>query len=236
MRGAYGLLCRSVRCSLTALPPDSRRPSIPIPNSSYHLSHSFFAIVVSRHSLSGSSRESRALLSSRGFGVMEVSMWLSFCIICGTIHWTTSSQDLRDLLSMARKYWQQRSAASLHEKRLDNAMCQLRERNFVLACCLLRHGNFASMITLPFLQAYDPQSRAMFLFIPVLLHRRLHDELPCGEGNCRLVDVRPAQAHLVLLCLAVCEHLVQEGCVIFLLSDTVYGIICKPEQFPKAYI
>eukprot|EP00439_Symbiodinium_sp_Y106_P012793 s1362_g1.t2 len=99
----------------------------------------------------------------RGFGVMEVSMWLSFCIICGTIHWTTSSQDLRDLLSMARKYWQQRSAASLHEKRLDNAMCQLRERNFVLACCLLRHGNFASMITLPFLQAYDPQSRAMFL-------------------------------------------------------------------------
>ena len=95
---------------------------------------------------------------------MEVSEWMSFLIILGTIHWATSSQDLRELLSMGRQYWQQRSAPSPQEKRLDNAMRQLRERNFVLACRFLRHGNFASMITCPLVQTHDRQSCALFLF------------------------------------------------------------------------
>ncbi|CAE7385496.1 klhl36 [Symbiodinium sp. CCMP2456] len=95
---------------------------------------------------------------------MEASEWMSFFIILGTIHWATSSKDLRELLSMGRSYWQQRSALSLQERRLDDAMRQLRERSFVRACRFLRHGNFASMITCPLVQAHDRQSCALFLF------------------------------------------------------------------------
>ena len=99
-----------------------------------------------------------------GLRVMEVSLWMSFFIILGSIHWGTSSKDLKELLSMGRNYWQQRPAPSLPEKRLDNSLRQLRERNFVLACRFLRHGNFASMITCPLVQAHDRQSCALFLF------------------------------------------------------------------------
>ncbi|CAE7193223.1 klhl36 [Symbiodinium sp. CCMP2592] len=91
------------------------------------------------------------------------SVWVSFFIILGSIHWKASSADLADLVLATRHFWKNRNVCNPHEDRMEKALRQLRESNYFLACRFLRHGNFVSLVTAPLVHGPDQQSCALIM-------------------------------------------------------------------------
>lgn len=73
------------------------------------------------------------------------------------IHWRTASDDLRKMCRSVWSFCQQPPSPkpSSQQRRLDEAMNHLREKNYVLASRFLRQVNFVSLVTCPLMNAND---------------------------------------------------------------------------------
>ncbi|CAE6966023.1 unnamed protein product [Symbiodinium sp. CCMP2592] len=90
--------------------------------------------------------------------------WVQFLILLVAIHWRTASADLREMCRRVWSFLKQPSAPSSQQRRLDEAMNQLREKNYVLASRFLRQVNFVSLATCPLVNANDLPTCAAQMF------------------------------------------------------------------------
>ena len=97
---------------------------------------------------------------------MATAEFVTFLLLSVAVHWKISGADTKDLLLEVWKYmWASSSGKSPESaKRLDDAMDQLRQNNFVFACRILRHGNFISFAGCPILYGSDPATCAWTMF------------------------------------------------------------------------
>ena len=100
---------------------------------------------------------------------METSLLVTFIVLCSTVHFWKSAADISAVVQQVRTNLQSlRSPEDEASKRTSEAMDQVRQEGFRLACRFLRQANFANIIATPFI--HNGPTCAIMMFLAVVAY------------------------------------------------------------------